>query len=453
MALKDIFQTKQNKEELERAKTALQELGGLDYLEIAKRSEEAKKLLETTMQKQTKVEADITQLEKTKTDLEAKLSTLKEQIGVAESVVHLDDVLAQKQAEILVADDTLLMESFSLYKPVYAFTTVEEYKDRLDKNREQQKRMLREGTAATGDKNWSVSGSKAQGRAFVDDMIKLCLRTFNNECEAAVSSVKFNNFERCKQKIDKSAQVIQDIAKMLKIVISQEYLALKYEELSLALEYEIKKKEEKERLKELKAQQREEARAAKELEDARRAAIKEQKHYQNAYDTILKQINDCKDETELETLKARQDEIVQKLGEIEGSIKQIDYRTANQKAGYVYVISNIGSFGEDVYKIGMTRRLDPQERVDELGDASVPFNFDIHALIFSDDAPKLEAALHKAFEDKKLNMVNTRREFFHVTLDEIKQVVHANHDKTVEFIEIPPADQYRQSLKMLNEVT
>ena len=106
------------------------------------------------------------------------------------------------------------------------------------------------------------------------------------------------------------------------------------------------------------------------------------------------------------------------------------------------------TYEENVYKIGMTRRLDPQERVDELGDASVPFKFDVHAMIFSDDAPALEAALHRAFEDKKINMVNQRREFFNVTLEEIKQVVRENYDKTVEFVDIPDAEQYRISQKM-----
>ena len=136
------------------------------------------------------------------------------------------------------------------------------------------------------------------------------------------------------------------------------------------------------------------------------------------------------------------------LSDIDKALTNIDYRQANMKAGYVYVISNIGAFGENIYKIGMTRRLDNQERVDELGDASVPFNFDVHAMIFSDDAPALEAALHKAFEDRKLNMVNHRREFFNVTLDEIKEVVKKNFDKTVEFVDVPDAEQYRVSLKM-----
>ena len=132
------------------------------------------------------------------------------------------------------------------------------------------------------------------------------------------------------------------------------------------------------------------------------------------------------------------------------ALTDIDYRQANMRAGYVYIVSNIGSFGENVYKIGMTRRLDPQERIDELGGASVPFKFDVHAMIFSDDAPALEAALHRAFEDKKVNIVNQRREFFNVTLDEIKDVVKKNFDKTVEFIDIPDAEQYRVSIKMRN---
>ena len=144
----------------------------------------------------------------------------------------------------------------------------------------------------------------------------------------------------------------------------------------------------------------------------------------------------------------KKSELEDKLSDIDKALTDIDYRQANMKAGYVYVISNIGAFGENVYKIGMTRRLDPQERVDELGDASVPFRFDVHAMIFSDDAPALETALHHAFEDKKLNMVNQRREFFNVTLDEIKKVVQENYDKTVEFVDIPDAEQYRISKKM-----
>ena len=192
---------------------------------------------------------------------------------------------------------------------------------------------------------------------------------------------------------------------------------------------------------------REEAKLQKEIAEARKKAEKEQTHYQTALSKLNKQIEQASPE-EVPALMEKKSEIEKQLVEIDKSMQEIDYREANQRAGYVYVISNIGSFGENVYKIGMTRRLDPTERVDELGDASVPFNFDIHAMIFSDDAPALEAALHRAFDSRKVNMVNRRREFFNVTLDEIKAVVRQNFDQTAEFIDVADAEQFRISQKM-----
>ena len=225
------------------------------------------------------------------------------------------------------------------------------------------------------------------------------------------------------------------------IAITSQYYNLKIQEAYLALEYQLQKQKEKEEAKEARAQMREAAKLQKEIEEQRKKIEKEQAHYQKALLSIMKQLESASDSNK-EELQAKRNELESVLGNIELSLKNIDYREANQRAGYVYIISNIGSFGENVYKIGMTRRLDPQERIDELGDASVPFNFDVHAL---------ESALHKAFEDKKLNMVNTRREFFNVTLDEIKDVIRKNFDKTVEFVDTPEANQYRISLKMSKE--
>lgn len=136
------------------------------------------------------------------------------------------------------------------------------------------------------------------------------------------------------------------------------------------------------------------------------------------------------------------------VAKIDKNLADIDYREANQRVGYVHVISNIGSFEENIYKIGMTRRLNPQERVDELSNASIPFNFDVHAMIFSKDAPVLENALHHAFDDRKLNSVNERREIFNLSLDEIEKVVKENFDGSVEFEKIALAEQYREILKI-----
>lgn len=231
----------------------------------------------------------------------------------------------------------------------------------------------------------------------------------------------------------------------MSIAITKYYIDAKVKELRLAFEYQQKKQQEKEELKLAREEQREQAKAQKEIEEQKRKIEKEQNHYQSAYEKLLKQLSADSENVEL---LQKKEQLENQLNDIDRALADIDYRQANMKAGYVYIISNIGAFGENIFKIGMTRRLEPQERIDELGDASVPFKFDVHAMIFTDDAPALENALHHAFENRKLNMVNQRKEFFNVTLDEIKEVVKKNFDKTVEFIDVPDAEQYRISLKM-----
>lgn len=115
------------------------------------------------------------------------------------------------------------------------------------------------------------------------------------------------------------------------------------------------------------------------------------------------------DESEKNSLELQIFKLKENLNKFEEEIEELDYRTAHAAAGYVYVISNIGSFGEDIVKIGVTRRLDPLERINELSSASVPFKFDVHALIFSYDAYNLESNLHNKFSDKRLNIVNNRK--------------------------------------------
>lgn len=328
---------------------------------------------------------------------------------------------------------------------IFYFANALDYKEELAKIRSKQKELIKNKTAVSGATEWTVNGSASKGKKMVSDTQKLLLRAFNTECDELVAKVKYTNFDASLNKIYKSAEAISKLGTIMHISINSNYLDLKIKELRLAFEYQQKKQEEKEAQKAARAEMREAARLQKEIEAQRKKIEKEQTHYQTAYDHLLHQIEQNPDNADL--LK-KKDELENQLNDIDKAMKDIDYREANQRAGYVYVISNIGAFGPNVYKIGMTRRLDPQDRVDELGDASVPFNFDVHAMIFSDDAPALEAALHRAFEDRKLNMVNTRREFFNVTLDEIKEVVKKNFDKTVEFIDIPDAEQYRISQKM-----
>lgn len=367
------------------------------------------------------------------------------------TLLSLDNEIADRKKLIISFNDDISVQDFALYQPRYSFANSTQYKDRLAQIRDKQRDMIRANAAATGDFTLLFNNSKAQGTKVVKDMQKLLIRAFNSECDEVINNVKYNNYDMSFRKITNSANQIAKLGQMLKICITTDYYNLKIEELQLALEFQIKKQEEKEEQRQLRAEERERVRLERELEEQRKKIEKEQSHYQKALLSVLKQLEEP-DKSNDADLLAKRAELENQLGVIDANLQELDYREANQKAGYVYIISNIGSFGKDVYKIGMTRRLEPMERVYELGDASVPFNFDVHAMIFTDDAPKLEAALHRAFEDRKLNMVNTRREFFNVTLDEIKEVIMNNYDKTVEFVDVPDASQYRISQKMKSQM-
>lgn len=372
------------------------------------------------------------------------LKTQKEKLESEKS--NLDDYIEKKKEEYIELEDAVLLQSFGLYTPQYDFATSSLYKDELNRIRELQNNMIKEGTAASCSKKWIIEGSLAKGEKFIHDNIKQILKTFNNECENAILKVKFNNIDSIKKRIYMSFNSLNKLNSTNRISISDEYLDLKYKEMYLAYEYVQKVQEEKDELRIQRELHREELRVAKELEEKRAEIEKEKQHYNN----ILKRINDQivveKSEERKLLLIDKKSEVENNLVDLDAALKDVDYREANQRAGYVYIISNIGAFGENVYKIGMTRRLDPQDRVDELGSASVPFKFDVHAFIFSDDAPKLENSLHKAFDNKKVNMMNNRKEFFNVTLEEIEKVVKENYDKVVDFKYYAEAQQYRQTL-------
>lgn len=408
------------------------------YEKIADIEREKEKTLSFIQEENAKFEKDKQQHINEINSLEAQITSLSEEVK-------------QKKSQIVELDETILLQEFGMYSPIYDFASSEIYKDRLDAIRIEQKNMILFKTAATCSTNWTVNGSEAQGRVMTNQNIKQILRCFNDECDMLISKVKFNNIAAFIEKIRKSYDALNRMNTKSAVSISHEYLELKIQELQLAYEYAVKKQEEKEEQRRIREQMREEARLQKEIEEARKDIEKEQKHYTNALLKLYKQIESC-DELEKEVLLEKKAEIEKHLSDLDSAIKDIDYREANKRAGYVYIISNIGSFGENIYKIGMTRRLDPMERVDELGDASVPFKFDVHAMIFSDDAPTLETALHHAFENKKVNMINGRREFFNVTLEEIEEVVKANYDKTVEFIKVPQAEQYRESQKIIEKL-
>lgn len=380
--------------------------------------------------------------------LEESRDSLNAEIGrlISERQKLSADV-EKKKRFLIDFDEMAEMQDFGLYKPRYDFQTAEEYDRRIKELREREKAMLKQINDATKNSKWTVNGSVAQGRKMVRETTKLLMSAFNSECDEIVRKTKFSNIEKSVDSIEKIADRISKLGTTMGISVPHKYVKLKQDEAYIQYDYSRFKQEEKERMRELRAQEREEAKLRKEIEEKRKALEKERKQKQQALDDVLKRMANANGD-ERAALEAKKAELEADLGEIAKAKEDVDYREANQRAGFVYVISNIGSFGENVYKIGMTRRLDPMERIMELSDASVPFNFDVHAMIFTEDAPGLEAALHHEFEGRKVNKVNPRREFFNVSLDEIKRVVKANYDKTVEFVDVPDAEQYRISKKM-----
>ncbi|MDK0709534.1 DUF4041 domain-containing protein [Clostridium perfringens] len=428
MGILDLFKAKENNELKEEIKE-LKKLLNPEQQEIANLVKEIDKL----------------KIEKDKISKEVDKLFSKKQ--------ELSNKIKLKKKDLILLDDEILMQEFGLYKPIYDFESSEKYKQAIDNLRVVQKEMIKNKSAVIYSNNWTVDGSKAKGRKMTNDNIKQIIMAFNIECDNLIAKVKYNNIQSIQKRIEKTFERLNKLNESNQVRLTSRYLECKLSELKLVHEYQVKKQEEKEEQKRIREELREEAKLKKELEEAKKNTLKDISHFENALSKLNEQLksNSLSDE-EIKNLQLKKEELEKNIDNLNLSLKDIDYRQENQRAGYVYIISNIGAFGKDVYKIGMTRRLEPMDRIDELGDASVPFNFDVHAMIFADDAPKLENALHKAFENKKLNMVNQRREFFNVTLEEIEKVVKENFDKTVEFKKEPEAEQFRQSLKIKDTV-
>ncbi|WPB81475.1 DUF4041 domain-containing protein [Archangium violaceum] len=360
----------------------------------------------------------------------------------------LEAGIARLTAEFQALEEEEVLRSNGFYKPIYSFSSSEKYEQRLEQIREQQKAMLKEKKAAFCTAQWEVNGSKAEGRKQTERTLKLMLRAFNGEADACVTKVTYKNVRAMEARIQKAAEAITHLAEVQQCFIAKEYTSLKLDELHLAFEYQEKLQEEREEQRRIREQMREEEAAQRELERAKLEAEREARRDEEALN---------KARIELEKAEgSKQQKLLERIAELERKVAedQERQRAISQaqltRTGHVYVISNIGSFGEDVFKVGMTRRLVPQDRVDELGDASVPFDFDVHAIIRTQDAPALEAALHRKFTHKRVNRINERKEFFRVSLDEIAKAVREHHGD-FELTRVAEAAEYRKTLALVEE--
>lgn len=368
--------------------------------------------------------------------MRTQLAQINQQIASANaSFQQTQNQLAQARAEIVQTDEMALLQEVGIYKYRHPLDDAVAYKAKLKQVQDSIKTLVKSGRAVSSMSNLTFNNSAKQGAKLIRDLSKLMLRAYNSECDNIIRTLKPYTVASAINRLDKAKESIAKLGSIIDLRITEDYHRLRVTEIELTADYLAKVEEEKERLKEERARQREEEKAMREFEAEKRRLEKEQSHYKSA----LEKLREKGDEQEVSAMQA-------KLAEIEAAIEGVENRQANIRAGYVYVISNFGSFGEHVVKIGLTRRLDPMDRVRELGDASVPFNFDVHAMIFSDDAVTLENNLHQQFVERRLNMVNIRREFFYATPQEVRDVLmKIGGQQLLEFNEMPEAVDWRTS--------
>ena len=341
-------------------------------------------------------------------------------------------VRASVSAAIELNDQQVLQE-VGIYRYHHPLEHSAEYLPRLEDVEARSAVLVREGHAIEKSNLFTFDNSLAKGRKMSDDLSKLMLRAYNAEAENSVRTLKLGNVHTAKRRLEASRAAIARLGAMMAMHISDQYHDLRLEEIELTADWLMKKQEEKEEQREERARLREEARVEKELKEQRAQLDKER--------TLLVQTI-----AQLRLTGESNSDLETRLAAIDQAIVDNDYRAANIRAGFVYVISNRGAFGDGVVKIGLTRRLQPTDRVHELGGASVPFRFDIHTIYFSEDAVTLEAELHRHFAGRALNQANSRKEFFFATPSEVREVLASKVGNLLEFRETADATEFFQSV-------
>jgi hypothetical protein len=336
--------------------------------------------------------------------------------------------------EVVLLDDERVLQDVGIYRYHHPLENAAAYREKLDSVLARISEMTKAGMAIEMSSTFTFDGSLAKGRSLTSDLAKLMLRAYNAEAENVGRTLRAGNAVTAIKRLDAARTAIAKLGKIMEMRIGDDFHALRVEEIELIADYLMKKEEEREAARAERERLREERKVALELAAAREKLEKERSH-------IL---------TVIEKIRASgttDPELERKIADLDKAIELNDYRAANIRAGYVYVISNRGAFGDGVLKIGLTRRLEPLDRVYELGDASVPFRFDVHAIFFSENAVSLEQELHQHFSARRVNWANERREFFFATPAEVRTVLSEKLGNLLEFAEQVESTEYLQSIR------
>ena len=374
--------------------------------------------------------------------IEEKIASVQDAETEADKHIHAIQAKVDLYSRI---DDFV---DYGMYEmPDYLYETSERFALEIKQIREQQKAMIQAKQVIIPQGTPEDFGESPLIRRVMQEQIKLMVRSFNIECDLLIAKVNPGNLQRTLERIDAVATGLEKSGADLRYGFNTGYVKLKYQECRLQYQFALKKKEEQDEQRAIREQMREEERARREYEKAIEDASREEATYERLLEKARKALETVRAE-EKQAAELRIQQLEEELAEARAKAQRAISMAQQTKKGYVYVISNIGSFGENVYKIGLTRRLDPRERVRELGDASVPFSFDIHALIASENAPALETALHKAFDRQRVNAVNLRKEFFRVSLDDIRKKAEELTGRKSDFVMTILAEEYYQTKRM-----
>ncbi|MCK1430678.1 DUF4041 domain-containing protein [Bradyrhizobium sp. 87] len=387
--------------------------------------------------------ASLLEIEAHRKHLEAEVAILTAQISEERAQAEagkraIAAELAETRRAIVETREIALLQEVGVYEYNHPLTDAVAYQAALNRLQDAIKSAVKkDGGAILAITNWQVNGSASEGEKMVREASKLMLRAFNAEADNLVRTLKPYKVDSAIDRLSKVEETIRKLGKTMQLQVSPAYFQLRVDELRLTADFLQKQSEEKEEERQQRERMREERKAQQEIERERAKLEKEKLHYENAFQAL-----EAKgDQDAMQRLRAQ-------IAEVNNAIESVEARAANTKAGYVYVISNIGSFGEEMVKVGMTRRLDPMERVRELSDASVPFNFDVHALFFSNDAVGIETAMHERLGGSRVNAVNRRREFFRARPSAVKALLCELAGELLEFREAADAIEYRQTLNL-----
>lgn len=420
--------------EVQRLSAELNRFGAMEVIDLERRRDELRAEIVADDERQRTAHAEYEAvLERERLAAEEQQRAEVDRLGA--DVHAAQAMLTTLQAQIVTTEEVALLQEAGVYEYRHPLDDSVAYKGELARLKDQVKAMAKaNGGAVLGSTDWQVNGSAAQGRKMIRDFSKLMLRAYNAEADTLIRGLKPYKLVSATERLGKVREAIARLGGTMGIEIASPYHRLRIRELELTADYLEKLAEEKEREREERERLREERKAQQEMERERARLEKERHHYENA----LRALEEKGDEGAAARMR-------EELAEVDRKIEDVDYRAANIRAGYVYVISNIGSFGDRIVKIGLTRRLEPLDRVRELGDASVPFRFDIHALFFSNDAVGIETQLHERLADRRVNRVNTRREFFYATPEEVKTHLLELAGEILQFDDLAEAVEFRQS--------